>query len=49
MPVITYAETQLIGAEAAFQTGGKAAAQPYLDAARAQPLVWSKRKHYLIF
>src|SRR4051812_11532648 len=35
MPVITYAETQLIGAEAAFQTGGQAAAQPYLDAARA--------------
>jgi Susd and RagB outer membrane lipoprotein len=25
----------LIGAEAAFQTGGQAAAQPYLDAARA--------------
>jgi hypothetical protein len=36
MPVITYAETQLIGAEAAFQTGGQGAAQPYLDAARAQ-------------
>src|SRR5919112_1081641 len=35
-PVITYAETQLIGAEAAFQTGGQGAAQPYLDAARAQ-------------
>jgi hypothetical protein len=35
MPVITYAETQLIGAEAAFQAGGQAAAQPYLDAARA--------------
>jgi hypothetical protein len=35
MPVITYAETQLIGAEAAFQTGGQGAAQPYLDAARA--------------
>ena len=34
MPVITYAETQLIGAEAAFQTGGEGAAQPYLDAAR---------------
>jgi len=36
MPVITYAETQLIGAEAAFQTGGAGAAQPFLDAARAQ-------------
>jgi starch-binding outer membrane protein, SusD/RagB family len=35
MPVITYAETQLIGAEAGFQTGGQGAAQPYLDAARA--------------
>ena len=35
MPVITYAETQLIGAEAAFQVGGAGAAQPYLDAARA--------------
>lgn len=34
-PIITWAETQLIGAEAAFQTGGQAAAQPYLDAARA--------------
>ncbi|HEX2611401.1 MAG TPA: SusD/RagB family nutrient-binding outer membrane lipoprotein [Gemmatimonadales bacterium] len=36
MPIITYAETQLIGAEAAFQTGGQGAAQPFLDAARAQ-------------
>ena len=35
MPVITFAETQLIGAEAAFQTGGEGAAQPFLDAARA--------------
>lgn len=35
MPVITYAETQLIGAEAAFQVGGQGAAQPFLDAARA--------------
>ncbi len=35
MPVITYAETQLIGAEAGFQIGGAGAAQPYLDAARA--------------
>ncbi len=34
MPVITYAETQLIGAEAAFQIGGQGAAQPFLDAAR---------------
>lgn len=35
MPAITYAETQLIGAEAAFQIGGQGAAQPFLDAARA--------------
>jgi len=35
IPVITYAETQLIGAEAAFQIGGQGAAQPFLDAARA--------------
>ncbi len=35
MPAVTYAETQLIGAEAAFQTGGAGAAQPFLDAARA--------------
>jgi hypothetical protein len=35
MPVTTFAETQLIGAEAAFQTGGQGAAQPFLDAARA--------------
>lgn len=34
-PVITYDETQLIGAEAAFQTGGQGVAQPFLDAARA--------------
>jgi hypothetical protein len=34
-PEITYDETQLIGAEAAFQAGGQAAAQPFLDAARA--------------
>jgi hypothetical protein len=34
-PIITWAETQLIGAEAAFQTGGQPAAQPYLDAVRA--------------
>lgn len=34
-PIITWAETQLIGAEAAFQAGGQAAAQPYLDAVRA--------------
>jgi hypothetical protein len=36
IPVITYAETQLIAAEAAFHGGGIAAAQPDLDAARAQ-------------
>jgi hypothetical protein len=35
MPAVTFAETQLIGAEAAFQTGGQGAAQPFLDAARA--------------
>jgi starch-binding outer membrane protein, SusD/RagB family len=34
-PEVTYEETQLIGAEAAFQTGGQGAAQPFLDAARA--------------
>jgi hypothetical protein len=34
-PEVTYAENQLIGAEAAFQTGGQGAAQPFLDAARA--------------
>ena len=34
-PELTYAETQLIGAEAAFQGGGQGAAQPFLDAARA--------------
>lgn len=34
-PIITWTETQLIGAEAAFQAGGQAAAQPYLDAVRA--------------
>jgi hypothetical protein len=34
-PEITYTETQLIGAEAAFQTAGQGAAQPFLDAERA--------------
>ena len=34
-PEITWAETQLIGAEAAFHAGSQAAAQPYLDAVRA--------------
>ena len=34
-PIVTYAENQLILAEAFFQTAGAAAAQPYLDAARA--------------
>jgi starch-binding outer membrane protein, SusD/RagB family len=34
-PEITYDETQLIGAEGAFHEGGQAAAQPFLDAARA--------------
>jgi hypothetical protein len=34
-PVITWAETQLIGAEAAFHVGGQGAAQPYLTAVRA--------------
>lgn len=34
-PVVSYAENQLIGAEAAFQVGGQGAAQPFLDAARA--------------
>jgi starch-binding outer membrane protein, SusD/RagB family len=35
-PQISFVETQLIGAEAAFHAGGQAAAQPFLDAARAQ-------------
>jgi starch-binding outer membrane protein, SusD/RagB family len=35
IPAITYAETQLIGAEAALATGNAAAAQTHLDAARA--------------
>ena len=35
-PELTFDETQLIGAEAAFQTGGTGAAQPFLDAARAR-------------
>jgi hypothetical protein len=34
-PEVTYVETQLVGAEAAFQGGGQGAAQPVLDAARA--------------
>ncbi len=35
MPVITYAETQLIAAEAAFHAGGAGAAAPFLTEARA--------------
>jgi hypothetical protein len=35
IPAITFAETQLIGAEAALATGNAALAQTYLDAARA--------------
>jgi hypothetical protein len=34
-PEVTYDETQLIAAEAAFHDGGQGAAQPFLDAARA--------------
>jgi hypothetical protein len=34
-PEITFDETQLIAAEAAFHEGGAGAAQPFLDAARA--------------
>jgi starch-binding outer membrane protein, SusD/RagB family len=34
-PVVTFAENQLIAAEAAFRTGGQGSAQPYLDAVRA--------------
>ena len=34
-PILTWAENQLILAEALFQTTGAAAAQPYLDAVRA--------------
>jgi len=35
MPVITFAETQLIAAEAAYHAGNVAAAQPYFNTARA--------------
>jgi hypothetical protein len=34
-PILTWEETQLIAAEAAFQLSGAAAAQPYVDAVRA--------------
>lgn len=34
-PEVTFAETKLIAAEAAFNIGGQAAAQPFLDAVRA--------------
>jgi hypothetical protein len=34
-PELTFAETKLIAAEAAFHAGGAGAAQPFLDAARA--------------
>jgi len=40
-PEITYAETQLIGAEAALQTGNAAAAQTFLNAARTNRLYGS--------
>jgi hypothetical protein len=48
-PVITWAETQLIGAEAAFQAGGQAAAQPYLDAVRANRVYGSTGGQQVIF
>jgi starch-binding outer membrane protein, SusD/RagB family len=35
-PEVTFAENELIAAEAAFQTGGQAAAQPFLNAVRGQ-------------
>ena len=34
-PIVTFAENELIAAEAAFQTGGIGAAQPHLNAVRA--------------
>jgi hypothetical protein len=48
-PELTYDETQLIGAEAAFQTGGQGAAQPFLDAARANRVYGARGVTPVIF
>ena len=48
-PEITYAENQLIGAEAAFQIGGQGAAQPFLDAARANRVYGARGTAPVIF
>jgi starch-binding outer membrane protein, SusD/RagB family len=48
-PVVTYAENQLIGAEAAFQVGGQGAAQPFLDAARANRVYGARGTAPVVF
>lgn len=48
-PVVTFAENELIGAEAAFQTGGQAAAQPFLDAARANRVYGARGATPVVF
>ena len=48
-PAVNYAENQLIGAEAAFQIGGQGAAQPYLDAARANRVYGARGSTPVIF
>jgi hypothetical protein len=48
-PELTYDETQLIGAEAAFQTGGQGAAQPFLDAARANRVFGARGVTPIVF
>ncbi len=48
-PIITWTETQLIGAEAAFQTGGQGVAQPYLDAVRATRVYGSQSGQVVTF
>jgi starch-binding outer membrane protein, SusD/RagB family len=48
-PEVTYAENQLIGAEAAFQVGGQAAAQPFLDAARANRAYGARASTAVVF
>jgi starch-binding outer membrane protein, SusD/RagB family len=48
-PEVTYAENQLIGAEAAFQTGGQGAAQPFLDAARANRVYGARGATPVVF
>jgi hypothetical protein len=48
-PEVTFAENQLIGAEAAFHTGGQAAAQPFLDAARANRVYGARGTTPVVF